>query len=67
MRKLVVSEFVSIDGVMEAPGGEPGYRHTNWVGDHQGGEDHFRYKLEEINEGFDALDRGENGRGVIVF
>lgn len=26
-----------------------------------------RYKLDEINEGFDALERGENGRGVIVF
>ena len=26
-----------------------------------------RYSLDEINEGFEALDRGENGRGVIVF
>jgi len=27
-----------------------------------------RYRpLDEINEAFDALDRGENGRGVIVF
>jgi dihydrofolate reductase len=31
MGKLVVTEFLSIDGVMEAPGGEPGYRHTAWV------------------------------------
>ncbi|MDX6217340.1 MAG: hypothetical protein QOG99_2924 [Frankiales bacterium] len=31
MRKLVVTEFVSLDGVMEAPGGEPGYAHTGWV------------------------------------
>jgi hypothetical protein len=31
MAKVVVSEFVSLDGVMEAPGGEPGYRHTGWV------------------------------------
>jgi len=30
--RLVVAEFMSLDGVMEAPGGEPGYRHTNWVG-----------------------------------
>lgn len=50
MRSLVVSEFVSIDGVMEAPGGEPGFPHTNWVGDHQGGDDHFAYKLAEIRE-----------------
>ncbi len=26
-----------------------------------------RYPLEQINEGFDALARGEDGRGVIVF
>ena len=26
-----------------------------------------RYKLDEINEGFDALSRGEDGRGVIIF
>lgn len=31
MGKLVVSEFVSIDGVMEAPGGEEGFKHTGWV------------------------------------
>lgn len=32
-RKLIVTTFVSLDGVMEAPGGEPGYAHTGWVGD----------------------------------
>ncbi len=26
-----------------------------------------RYELEQINEAFDALERGEDGRGVIVF
>jgi S-(hydroxymethyl)glutathione dehydrogenase / alcohol dehydrogenase len=26
-----------------------------------------RYPLDEINEGFEALERGENGRGVVVF
>ena len=31
MRKLIVSEVVSLDGVMEAPGGEEGYRHTGWT------------------------------------
>lgn len=33
MRKLIVTEFVSLDGVMEAPGGEPGYAHSGWVGE----------------------------------
>lgn len=31
MRKLIVTEFVSLDGVMEAPGGEEGYAHAGWV------------------------------------
>ena len=34
MRTLVVTEFLSLDGVMEAPGGEPGYAHAGWVGPH---------------------------------
>ena len=33
MRELIVTEFVSLDGVMEAPGGEPGYAHSGWVSD----------------------------------
>ena len=33
MRKLIVTEFVSLDGVMEAPGGEAGYAHAGWVAD----------------------------------
>jgi hypothetical protein len=28
MGRIVVTEFVSMDGVMEAPGGEEGYKHT---------------------------------------
>ena len=28
---------------------------------------HRRYSLDEINEEFDSLERGEDGRGVIVF
>lgn len=47
MRRIVVTEFVSLDGVMEAPGGEPGYKHTNWVGRFPG-MDWFEYKNEEL-------------------
>lgn len=32
MRQLIVTEFLSLDGVMQAPGGEPGYAHSGWVG-----------------------------------
>jgi dihydrofolate reductase len=31
VRKVIVTEFVSLDGVMEAPGGESGYPHAGWV------------------------------------
>jgi dihydrofolate reductase len=47
MGRIVVSELISIDGVMEAPGGEPGYRHTNWVGKrHEAGQ--VEYKFQEV-------------------
>ncbi len=31
MRTLIVSAFISLDGVMEAPGGEEGYRNAGWT------------------------------------
>jgi hypothetical protein len=31
MRKIVVSEFVSLDGVMEDPGGAEGYEFGGWT------------------------------------
>jgi dihydrofolate reductase len=43
---LIVTELVSLDGVMEAPGGEPGYAHTGWVGNYFSDE-LGQYKLEE--------------------
>lgn len=33
MRTLIVTAFVSVDGVMEGPGGEPGYRNSGWTFD----------------------------------
>ena len=34
MRTLTATAFVSLDGVMQAPGGEPGYAHAGWVAAH---------------------------------
>ncbi|TDC63026.1 dihydrofolate reductase family protein [Streptomyces hainanensis] len=31
MRTLISTAFLSLDGVMEAPGGEPGYRNSGWT------------------------------------
>lgn len=33
MRELIVTEMISLDGVMEAPGGEAGYRNAGWTFD----------------------------------
>jgi dihydrofolate reductase len=49
MRKLIVSEFVTLDGVMEAPGGEPTHPHSGWVFDYHGPQQE-RYKLDETLE-----------------
>ena len=49
VRKLIVSEFVSLDGVMEAPGGEEGYRPTGWTIEfHDPGQ--MEYKFDEVLE-----------------
>src|SRR5215211_4591055 len=49
MRKLIVTEFVTLDGVMEAPGGEPGHPHSGWVFDYVGDEQ-MKYKFDEVLE-----------------
>lgn len=54
MRKLIVSEFVSLDGVMEAPGGEPGYKHSGWTMAFPFTPEQMTYKLDEVMEA-DAL------------
>ena len=45
--RLVVTEFVSVDGVMQAPGGEPGYIHKGWVADYHADPGFGEFKLKE--------------------
>jgi dihydrofolate reductase len=49
VRQLIVSTFVTLDGVREAPGGEPGHPHTGWVAEIQTAEQ-VAYKFEEVQE-----------------
>jgi dihydrofolate reductase len=49
MGKIVISENVSLDGVIEDPAGSEGFRHGGWVGriGDQGREEAARVALEE--------------------
>lgn len=49
MRKLIVSEYITLNGVTEAPGGEPGHPHTGWTIPHHSDE-LIEYKLAEALE-----------------
>ena len=51
--KIVVTEFVSLDGVMEAPGGEP-FKYPGWTFEFDRGEDGNQFKLDETRQA-DAL------------
>ena len=48
MGKLVVTEFVSIDGVFEDPGGAEDYEHGGWTFEYDRGEDGNKFKLDEV-------------------
>jgi len=50
MGKLVVTEFVSVDGVFEDPGGAEGYEHGGWTFEYDRGEDGDAFKLNEVME-----------------
>jgi dihydrofolate reductase len=47
MGRIVVTEFVSLDGVVEDPGGSEGYRHGGWSFEYSRGEEGDAFKLEE--------------------
>ena len=49
MSRLIVTEFMTLDGVMEAPGGEPTHPHAGWVMEYFGPEQND-YKLAETLE-----------------
>jgi dihydrofolate reductase len=47
MGRIVVTEFVSLDGVMEDPGGAETFRHGGWSFEIDRGDEGDRFKLEE--------------------
>src|SRR4029450_10756973 len=50
MGKLVVTEFVSVDGVFEDPGGSEGFEHGGWTFEYDRGDEGNAFKLDEITE-----------------
>ena len=47
MGRIVVTEYISIDGVIEAPGGDEDYEHVNWVFEFERGEEGQKFKDDE--------------------
>ena len=50
MSKVVVTEFVSLDGVMEAPGGGEDFKHAGWTFKINRGEEGDQFKLDETRD-----------------
>ena len=47
MGRIVVTEFISLDGVVEDPGGSEDFKHGGWSFEYQRGEDGDKFKLDE--------------------
>jgi dihydrofolate reductase len=48
MGKLVVTEFISLDGVIEDPGGSEDYEYGGWSFEYDRGEDGDKFKYDEL-------------------
>ena len=54
MGRIVVTEFVSLDGVMEDPGGSEDFEHGGWTFEISTGDDGMQFKVDETM-GSDAM------------
>jgi dihydrofolate reductase len=54
MRRIVISEFMTLDGVMEDPGGSEDTSFGGWAFKYERGKDGDRFKLDELMDA-DAL------------
>lgn len=48
MSKLVVSQFVTVDGVIEDPGGSEDFEHGGWSFKFERGDDGDKFKMDEV-------------------
>ena len=47
MGRIVVTEFVSLDGIMEAPGGGEGFKYDGWTFEFRRGDEGDKFKVDE--------------------
>jgi dihydrofolate reductase len=50
MGRIVITEFVSLDGVIEAPGGGDDFKHAGWTFEIDRGAEGDKFKLDETLE-----------------
>ena|SRR5215217_6511693 len=55
MGKLVVTQFISVDGVIEDPGGSEDFEYGGWSFEYDRGEDGDQFKMDELNAAEAAL------------
>lgn len=48
MGEIVVTEFISLDGVMEGPGSEDPFEHAGWSFDFDRGDEGDQFKVDEL-------------------
>ena len=48
MGKVVVSQFITVDGVIEDPGGSENFERGGWAFEFNRGEDGDKFKLDEV-------------------
>jgi dihydrofolate reductase len=61
MGKLVVTEFVSIDGIFEDPGGSENYEYGGWTFEYDRGDEGNQFKLDEL------MDAGAHLLGRVTY
>jgi dihydrofolate reductase len=50
MGRIIVTEFVSLDGVMEDPGGSENFKHGGWSFEFSRGDEGDKFKVDETND-----------------